>query len=511
MIVTCLFQASQKLSFTFKFSPLVNTGNDDKKVALYLRVIKAIKNSIAQNKLTAGQKLPSSRTLAQQFGVARQTIVNALNELIAQDILYAKEKSGYFVVDKKVVDKKLTNNCHTQSRIVNETLFTDWQFNNVSHNVFSESSDNIQYNFIAGTPDFEHFPFTEFRRHLAHVMNYPDKSDFSYEHAQGQPQLITAIKHYLHCTRNITNRPVFITSGSQEAIFMISRLLLNKGDKVAVSQLGYQHAWSAFKENGATLIKIKNDQQNLDIGDLASKLKQQKIKLLYLTPDNHYPTTQSLSTKQREQIVQLAREHNVIIIEDDYDHEYHFTSQITPPMASHDPQQLIIYLSTFSKILYPGARIGFISAPALVFKQLIKLRQTMSHKNESMTQRALALWMTEGGFSRHILRSTKRYQSRRLFTDTVLKHHQKQSPQLSIHYTLAKSGLSIWLKLNVDCALLAETALKQGILIQDESCFSDVKISKSRHLRLGFSRLSEKEQHQGIDKLMALANDQINT
>jgi len=216
-----------------------------------------------------------------------------------------------------------------------------------------------------------------------------------------------------------------------------------------------------------------------------------------------------LSIQQREKIYQLAREHNVIIIEDDYDHEYHFDSQITSPMASNDPNQLIIYLSTFSKILYPGARIGFISAPQVVFEQLLTLKQTMSHKSESMTQRALALWMNDGGFSRHILRSTKRYQSKRLFTDGLLQQHKNQSPQLGIHYVLAKSGLSIWLKLNVDCALLAKEALKNGILIQDESYFTNIKIKQSRYLRLGFSRLTEKELEQGINKLMALANAQI--
>jgi len=437
--------------------------------------------------------------LAKQFGVARQTIINALNELIAQDVLSSKEKSGYFVVAKPS-----NNTFISPDTIKSPKLFDAWQFNSID-SVFSENNENIQYNFIAGTPDFKHFPFTEFKRHLAHVMNYPERSDFSYEHAQGQPQLVSAISHYLHSTKNISNRPVFITNGSQEAIFMISRLLLKKADKVVVPELGYQHAWSAFKENGADIKKVKHDNYGINISDLAQILERQTIKLLYITPDNHYPTTQKMSSKQRDTIYQLARKHNVIIIEDDYDHEYHFDQQVIAPMASNDPLQLVIYLSTFSKILYPGARIGFISAPKVVLEQLTKLRQTMSHKNESMTQRALALWMNEGGFSRHILRATKRYQIRRRNTDELLQRHKKASPQLGINYTLASSGLSIWLGLNLDCALLAKVALKNGILIQDESYFSDINVEQSRHLRLGFSRLSEKEQEQGINKLMALA------
>jgi GntR family transcriptional regulator/MocR family aminotransferase len=491
------------LSFTIKFTSLADSDNDNNGTPLYLRVVEAINEKIAQGKLPAGRKIPSSRVLAEQFGVARQTILNALNELIAQDVLYSKEKSGFFVVDKQ--RDKSFNSLSIQA---SDPLFNAWQFNHLN-DVYSEQSESIHYNFIAGTPDFEHFPFAEFRRHLAHVMNYPDKSDFSYDHAQGQPQLIAAISHYLHCTKNIANRPVFICNGSQEAIFMLSRLLLKKGDKVLVTKLGYQHAWSTFKEHGAEIVKIKNDQLGFDVAELSLLLKQNTIKLLYLTPDNHYPSTEKLSTKQRDEIYHLACKHKVIIIEDDYDHEYHFDAQIMTPMASKDPQQLIIYLSTFSKIMYPGARIGFISAPTAVLEQLTKLRRTMSHKNESMTQRALALWMEEGGFSRHILRATKRYQVRRLFTDTLLQRHKKRFPQLGIEYSLASSGLSIWLKLHLDCELLAKTALQHGILIQDESFFSDVKIDHSRHLRLGFSRLSEKEQEQGINKLMALANNQV--
>ena len=354
------------MSFVPNFKPL---QQDPGQAAIYLQIVSIISNSIAQGQLLKGEKLPSSRILAQKFQVGRQTVLNALNELIAQGWILSRQRAGYYVVEQLPVSH------NEQSPLPPKTSVINWRLKDGFQAKFSESEQDYRYNFVAGTPDFDKFPFAEFRRHLAQVMNYPLKNDFSYNHAAGQPQLLSSLADYLRRSRHITDRPLLISNGSQDAIYMVSRLLLSIGDSVAVDQLGYQPAWSAFKENGADLVKIVSDEQGLDPDDLAKVLAKKRIRLIYLTPQHQYPTTVTLSAERRIKIYQLAAKHGVAILEDDYDHEYHYQRQPLPPMASDDPAQLIIYIGTLSKILYPGVRVGFMSAPPPVHQALLKLRQ----------------------------------------------------------------------------------------------------------------------------------------
>jgi GntR family transcriptional regulator/MocR family aminotransferase len=469
----------------------------------YLQIVSIIRNSIEQGQLLSGEKLPSSRVMANRFSVGRQTLVNALNELIAQGWILSRQRVGYYVAEQLPV-----SHSHQLPSVPQSTTMK-WHFNDRCDTLFSEPDQEYQYNFVAGTPDIDKFPFAEFKRHFAQVMNYPLRSDFSYGNAAGQPQLLSSMTDYLRRSRNITGRPLLISNGSQDAIYMVSRLLLGEGDKVAVDQLGYQSAWSAFKESGAALVKIASDGQGLDPDELANELAKKRIRLIYLTPQYQYPTTVTLSTERRKKIYQLAVKYGVPILEDDYDHEYHYQGQPLPPMASEDPAELVIYIGTLSKILYPGVRIGFISAPAPVYRALLKLRQTMSHKNESMFQRALALWMIDGGFERHLRRSSQLYKKRLANTDNTLRQIQQSSinDKLKLEYQLPAGGLGLWLRVNVDCKLLTNTARSKGILIQDQSFFSDTTIINSSYLRLGFARQSESCQQEGIEKLMLIAGD----
>ncbi|NQZ21516.1 MAG: PLP-dependent aminotransferase family protein [Colwellia sp.] len=488
------------MSFIPHFKSLNNEAHQP---ASYLQIVSIIRSSIEQGQLLSGEKLPSSRVMAKRFSVGRQTLLNALNELIAQGWILSRQRVGYFVAEQHPVSQRHQLPSPAQSTTMK------WHFNDRCDTLFTEPEQEYQYNFVAGTPDINSFPFAEFKRHFAQVMNYPLPSDFSYGNAAGQPQLLSSMAGYLRRSRNITARPLLISNGSQDAIYMVSRLLLGIGDRVAVDQLGYQPAWSAFKESGAELVKIASDEQGLDPDELAKEFATKRIRLIYLTPQYQYPTTVTLSTERRNKIYQLAVKYGVPILEDDYDHEYHYQGQPLPPIASEDPAQLVIYIGTLSKILYPGVRIGFISAPPPVHQALLKLRQTMSHKNESMLQRALALWMIDGGFERHLRRSSQLYKKRLAHTDSTLRQIQQSNinDKLKLEYQLPAGGLGLWLRINVDCKQLASIARTQGILIQDQSCFSDTKIMSSGYLRLGFARQSENCQQAGIEKLLLIASN----
>ena len=182
---------------------------------------------------------------------------------------------------------------------------------------------------------------------MSDVLTRPDMSQLSYGQSAGTPELIDQVKIYLRKSRAITNREIVITNGSQEALFIVAQLLLQAGDKVAAEELGYPPAMSAFVSAGAELVGIKQDKQGMCPNDLEAQICTGNIRLIYLTPLHQYPTTVTLTVSRRMAIYQLAAKHSIPIIEDDYDHEFHYRCQPLAPMASQDPAQLVIYLSIY--------------------------------------------------------------------------------------------------------------------------------------------------------------------
>jgi GntR family transcriptional regulator/MocR family aminotransferase len=201
-------------------------------------------------------------------------------------------------------------------------------------------------------------------------------------------------------------------------------------------------------------------------------------------------------------IYRLAAENNIPIIEDDYDHEFHYRCQPLPPMAVDDEKQLIIYVSTLSKVLFPGARLGFIAVSKTFAKYVAQYRQLINHKNNIVMQSALAKWMASGGFTRHIRRTTRVNQQRR---DSAVTFIQQQGLFSCI---TPDGGMALWLKIikpNVKASQLCELAGQAGIFIQHENSFHvDKNKSEDCHIRVGFAGMSEKRFVEAMDKVGCL-------
>jgi GntR family transcriptional regulator/MocR family aminotransferase len=293
-----------------------------------------------------------------------------------------------------------------------------------------------------------------------------------------------------------------ITNGSQEALYITAQLLLQAGDKVAVETLGYPPAMAAFKSAGADLVGVHQDENGIIPDDLEEKILQGNIRLIYLTPLHQYPTTVTLTISRRMAIYQLAATHGIPIIEDDYDHEFHYRCQPLAPMASQDPQQLVIYISTFSKIMFPGTRIGFMALSPPMAKAVKDYRVLINHKSNVFMQLALARWMKEGGFERHIKRTTRINQQRRDHAVAVL--HDVDC----FDFEIPDGGMALWLKIKeqkLSACVLAQQAQKLGIYIQNEGEYHVVADhNHDRYIRIGFAGMSEADFSAGIRLLATL-------
>lgn len=469
-------------------------------MAKYLRIAAALRQAIRQGLLTADEQLPAARELAQQLASNRHTVMAAYHELIAEGWIVSQQRKGYYVANVLPIESSIA----AGSPEIPQSSF-DWQIKRPLFPVINEQAANYRYNFAGGSPDTSLFPFEQFKSHANDALNNPDLISLSYGDNAGFGPLIQQIKRYLRRARSLKDRDIVITNGSQEALYVLAQLLISLGDVVATEAMGYRPAWNAFSNAGATLVAIKQDQQGICPDSFKTIIAQQQnigqpIKLLYLTPLHQYPTTVTLPITRRQAIYRLASLHNIAIIEDDYDHEFHYRCQPLAPMASDDPNGLVIYLSTFSKVMYPGARIGFMAVDSKLSDAIVSYKTIMNHKVSITNQDAIARWMASGNFERYLRRITKIYQQRRDFMLEQLSQYQIRQQIKS--FTAPDGGMAVWVELYDSANELAKFAKTKDIFIQHQQHFMlNQADNKDRYIRLGFAGMKRQDIEIGLKRL----------
>lgn len=460
----------------------------------FLQIARAISSAIKHGQVKAREALPSARQLAEQLQTNRHTIMAAYHELIAQGWVESIERQGYRVVPSFPVESSR----YTKTKQGTAQSKFKWQINpRIFEDKKTKPAHEYHYNFAGGNPDISAFPFHELKPFMNDSFTRPELSDLSYGNNRGNSQFISQVATYLRRARSITNKEIITVNGSQEALYLISQVLLKPEAKVAVESLGYRPAWNAFKSAGAELVAIKQHSKGIDIDHLTQLVKDHDISLIYLTPLHQYPTTVTLPIHERIKIYQLAATHNVAIIEDDYDHEFHYSSQPLAPLAADDPKGLVIYISTFSKIMFPGCRIGYMAVDKSLAAAIINYRSVMNHKPNVLMQDAIGRWMRDGAFERHLRRTTKIYQQRRDNLVSELRKYQKQG--LDISFTIPAGGMAIWVDVKKNAKHLENFGLENDIYLVSESSFHlDKEKDQNRYIRLGFAGMTPEKMNQGL-------------
>lgn len=480
----------------------LNLTLDNKQQKLYLKVANAIRVAISEGVVMASDKLPSARALAEQLSVNRHTVMAAYHELVAQGWVEAKQRHGYQVARTLPVCSSITQHLSNKQSVNKHK----WRVVKANHNQVGSPASEYRYNFAGGNPDIELFPFNEFRGFINDALSRPEVGDLNYGENQGLPKFIEEVSTYLRRVRSITDKEIIVVNGTQEALYILSQVLITEGDKVAVESLGYRPAWSALESAGAELIGIKQTEQGIDVDDLEEQFKQHEIRLLYLTPLHQYPTTTTLPVAKRAKVYRLAQYYNVPIIEDDYDHEFHYASQPLAPFAANDPSGLVIYLSSFSKIMFPGIRLGVIAVDKSLVSHLINYRTLVNHKANVLLQDAVARWMKDGGFERHLRKITRLYQKRRKYMIDMLNTFKKEG--LDINFTQPHGGMALWVNVGKRAKEIAQLAREQDIFLLSEEAFCLVQEDNNdQFIRLGFAGQNEEKIQQGLLLLKPLLNN----
>lgn len=477
---------------------------------LYLQLESEIVQLIYRGILKPGQMLPSSRELAKRLKLNRKTVVATYEELDAQGWVETRARSGVYVssslpdtADRSIKEssKKFIRSRHPAYSLINrpkELTAKDDQLLDIN----SFGKIRIQYSIDDGFPDPRIAPVEELVREYRRFGKSRLVNQFlMYGPAQGSYRLRIELAKFLNRTRGmqITEKEILITKGTQMAIYLTAQMLIHPGDTVFVPEPGYWDANQAFKLTGANLVFIPVDKDGMDVDKIEQLCKKKTPKIIYVIPHHHRPTTVTLSAERRMRLMDLARKYKFALLEDDYDFDYHFTSDPLLPLASLDSQGHIIYVGSFCKSIAPGIRIGFMVAPEVVVNEAAAIRKLIDRQGEQLLEEAIAELLNTGEISRHLKKSHKVYQERlentcHLLTKQLNKYLMFDRP---------KGGLAVWAqyKKDISAVAVAQHAAKFGLKISDgRNYFFQPNTTKpDSFIRIGYCSLNETEMAGAIN------------
>ncbi|MBS4190530.1 PLP-dependent aminotransferase family protein [Bacillus sp. FJAT-49705] len=335
----------------------------------YELIYSKLMNKIQTGTLQAGAKLPSIRNLSQAFSCNKSTVMTALKKLEDQHLIYALPKSGYYVVDHQLPYKPQVNNC---------------------------------IDFATSSPSWHAFPYKDFQHCINKAIDTYQADLFRYGTARGLPSLITEVKKLLETYQIFTNEDnIFITSGVQQSLFLLSVMPFpNNRTTILVEQPSYHLYMDYLKTYQLPVKGIKRTMEGIDLAELESIFKKYDIKFFYTMPRLQNPLGTSFSKKEKDDIRKLAYKYDVYIVEDDYLADFDQNTK-TDPLFTDDTEEHVIYLKSFSKIMFPGLRIGLAILPNAFIDTFQQYKNTTDIDSAMISQAALELYLKSGMFERY--------------------------------------------------------------------------------------------------------------
>jgi GntR family transcriptional regulator/MocR family aminotransferase len=467
---------------------------------LFLRIAGAIVHDIRRGRLVAGERLPSSRMLARELDVHRNTALAALAELTAQGWIESQPARGVFVAKALPAAPRRSALPRRETAGFTVPAGLRGALESGGERTRALRGPRGMLRMDRATPDPRMVPVELLARAWRRNLLRKGRQLLSYDAPHGHLGLRCALAEMLRQTRGMacTEQEVLTTRGSQMAIDLVARTLLEPGDGVAVEALGYRPAWDALAWAGAELFPVPVDRHGLDVDALARLAERRRLRAVYLTPHHHYPTTVTLSPARRMQLMSLAQRHRWILLEDDYDSELHFEGRPVAPLASADPQRNVIYVGTLSKILAPGLRLGFVVAPPDVVPLLAKGRFLMDRQGDLPMEAAVAELIEEGELQRHVRKLRNECLARR---DTLVAELRAQLGSV-VTFEPPRGGMVLWAEVDpeIDATAWCETAEQEGLMLaRPEQWAFEPPLPNA--LRLAYSELRKPELKRAVEIL----------
>ena len=454
---------------------------------LYGHLVSLFESAIARGELPSGARLPPERELASRLQISRTTVVSAYRELESKGLLRGYVGRGTFVC---AVPEPSGTPFAWRGKIAAAALRSS---DSTMRDALRHASDTRMLSLAAGEPAIDCFPTEAFQRAIDHVLTRDAQSAWRHGPTEGQPVLRKAIAERFR----VPVESVLILAGAQQGLDLLTRCLIDPGDAVIIDRPGYLGAIQSFHAAGAKLIGW--DVLHGDIDELEDALVRYRPKLIYTNPTFQNPTGITMPIRTRRELLKLAERYRVPIVEDGTYRELAFGDAPPPSLHEIDTQNLVIHLNSFSKVLAPGLRLGWLSATPSIVDQIALIKQRLDPHTQNLVQFAMTRLLADGSFDAH-LKKLRAEHARRCAM--MLAAMQKHIPAGSIRVVRPQGGLYLWCRLSAgaSASVLLDHAVSNGVAFLPGHAFYADPAGESE-LRLCFSSVLPSSIDEAIRKL----------
>jgi len=474
----------------------LDPGSD---VPLFRQIEAHLRRAIDRGRLPAGSRLPSTRSLAQDLGVNRLTVESAYGELTVDGVVAARPGSGTYVLEAP--PRPPAPFPRVEPRCQREAL-ARLGLAPAPGSTAARAGGRDRRGVVAldgGSSDPSLFPVASFRKVVQRIMRRDGSAAFGYGEPGGRRGLRDAVARLLTAQGlPATAEQVLVTGGSQRAIALVARLLLRPGETVAVEEPTYGGALELFRAHGLRVVGVATDEQGLRVDALEAVVRRERPRLLYVVPTFQNPTGACLPAARRQAVLALAARHGLPVLEDDYVGDLRFEGRAQAALKASDPGGLVVYVSTFSKMLMPGLRVGFLVADGPIREALLRLQHAEEIGPGELFQAAVEEFVTVGRYQSHLRRMVRHYRRRR---DAALGAVRRHLPGCVVR--APTGGLFLWVRLppGVRSDRLLPRAEEEGVRFAPGGLFFPVPEDGAPFVRLCFAAHDPGALEEGVRRL----------
>jgi GntR family transcriptional regulator/MocR family aminotransferase len=481
----------------------------DSPLNLQNQIRQKLVDGILSGALPPGHKLPSSRKLAQQLSVARNTVVLAYQQLVAEGYLVSRERSGVFV-NEEMLNTRVGYSGDTVP--ASEASTAAWRRRTRRPAIARRSRgddwpnwNRYPYPFIDGKFDASLFPLAEWREASRLALGVADVNTWSTDSGDADdPMLVDEIRSKILTRRGIQARSdeILITLGTQNSLYLICRLLADSGIKVSMEDPGNVEMRDLLQQNSASVVNQPVDEEGIVIDERLAECD-----IVYVTPSHQIPTAVTMTPERRSQLLACAEKNDLLVVEDDYESEINYLDQPQPALRSMDDSGCVIYVGSFSQVLAPGLRTGFIVADSQFIRRARALRRTIMKHPPLNNQRAAAYFLSLGHYDALMLRLQRTLQERRM----ALRDALNWMRGVPIEITPEVGGTTYWVRTprDFDVDALAHAAAQRGILIEPVRNYYAETERAENSFRMGITSLPIEMIRPGVTRLVDVIRSQV--
>lgn len=470
------------------------------RVPLQRQLYDEIRTAILSGRLAPGARVPATRVLASDTGTSRNTVSGAFDQLLSEGYLEGKVGSGTYVARMLPEDLLRVTRQPGPSRPVIARACLSRRGRMLGGIPASLRSREIatEQAFRTGLPAFDEFPRALWARLGARLLRHAPSAVLTYGDPAGYRPLRRAIAEYLRAARgvNCSAEQVIVTAGSQQALDLAARLLLDPGDAAWVEDPGYLGARGALRAAGVRSIPVPVDSGGLSV--VEGEKRAPEARLACVTPSHQYPLGMTMPLSRRTSLLAWARRHRAWIVEDDYDSEFRYSGRPLQALQGLDPIGCVIYTGTFSKVLFPSLRLGYMVVPESLVDTFVSARALVDRHPPGLEQAIVAEFLAEGHFARHVRRMRTLYAERQ--EALVLALGRELGGAIEASPAEAGMNLTAWLRGNASDLELSNKAAQIGVVVTPVSAYA-LEVKPRSGLLLGYAAFSTRQIREGVRKL----------